>query len=265
MIQQNLEERFGLLEKELADVLSTKHLQYNALMNTTEEYVDHTKYTTWISKAKKLLEDSFGKDSDYYNDFKKAQKGFYSTSYHILSKQLKPVFDAAKQDLKYTKSESKKNTIAPKDNLDIIINLLNRFPAFCRQLSKRYNNRETLEIKDEYDVQDLIHALLKLHFDDIRPEEYTPSFAGAASRQDFLLKDEKIVIEVKKTRKSLGASKIGEELVVDIARYSVHQDCETLICFVYDPEYWINNPKGVVADLESLDTKGKVKVIITQL
>ena len=28
-------------------------------------------------------------------------------------------------------------------------------------------------------------------FDDIRPEEYTPSYAGGSSRIDFLLKDEK--------------------------------------------------------------------------
>ena len=57
------------------------------------------------------------------------------------------------------------------------------------------------EIKDEYDVQDLLNALLRLNFDDVRPEEYTPSYAGSSTRVDFLLKKEKIVIEVKKTRK----------------------------------------------------------------
>lgn len=78
------------------------------------------------------------------------------------------------------------------------------------------NDRTPLEINDEYDVQDLVHALLLLHFDDIRPEAGSPSFAGSSSRQDFLLKKEKIVIEVKKTRRSLGANKIGEELLIDI-------------------------------------------------
>ncbi|MCZ6127750.1 malate dehydrogenase, partial [Escherichia coli] len=88
-----------------------------------------------------------------------------------------------------------------------------------RQLKKRHDGRATIEINDEYDVQDLVHALLTLHFDDIRPEEGSPSFAGSSSRQDFLLKKEKIVIEVKKTRRSLGANKIGEELLIDMARY----------------------------------------------
>ncbi|EGM6343704.1 malate dehydrogenase, partial [Escherichia coli] len=112
--------------------------------------------------------------------------------------------------------------------------------------------------------QDLVYALLTLHFDDIRAEEYTPSFAGAASRQDFLLKTEKIVIEVKKTRKSLGAAKIGEELLIDMARYRAHQDCDMLVCFVYDPDGWVKNPKGVVDDLESLDKEGRVRVVIAQ-
>jgi REase_DpnII-MboI len=52
-------------------------------------------------------------------------------------------------------------------------------------------------MKDEYDVQDSLHALLKLHFDDVRREEWTPSYAGSQSRMDFLLKREKIVVETK--------------------------------------------------------------------
>jgi hypothetical protein len=78
-----------------------------------------------------------------------------------------------------------------------------RFHNAARQLRNRHANRSTLQVEDEYDVQDLLHALLKIHFDDIRPEEWTPSYAGGSSRVDFLLKQEKIVIEVKKTRPSL--------------------------------------------------------------
>jgi hypothetical protein len=49
----------------------------------------------------------------------------------------------------------------------------------ARQLRKRHRDRATLIIADEYDVQDLLHALLRLEFDDVRPEENTPSYAGA--------------------------------------------------------------------------------------
>ena len=49
----------------------------------------------------------------------------------------------------------------------------------------------------------LLHALLLLCFDDIRAEEWTSSYAGKSARMDFLLKNEGVVIEVKKTRLGL--------------------------------------------------------------
>lgn len=133
--------------------------------------------------------------------------------------------------------------------IDRVKLIINRFHQVTRQLRTRHSNRNTLEINDEYDVQDLFHALLKLYFDDIRAEEWTPSYAGASSRTDFLLKNEKIIIEIKKTRKSLKSKEIGEQLIVDSMRYQSHPDCNILICFVYDPERIIGNPKGIENDL----------------
>ena len=87
------------------------------------------------------------------------------------------------------------------DSLLDLKNILLRFHKVARQLRNRYNKRTTIEINDEYDVQNLLHALLHIYFSDIRAEEWTPSYAGSSVRQDFLLKNEKVVIEVKKTRK----------------------------------------------------------------
>ena len=71
---------------------------------------------------------------------------------------------------------------------------------------------------------------------------------------DFLLKKEQVVIEVKKTRESLRDKEIGEELIIDIAKYKEHPNCRTLICFVYDSDQHINNPVGLKRDLEGLAT-----------
>ncbi len=133
---------------------------------------------------------------------------------------------------------------------EIIENIVNKFHQVVIQLKDRYNKRNTLDVKDEYDVQDLLHALLRLYFDDIRPEEWTPSYAGNSSRQDFLLKSEKIVIETKKTRNGLDNKELANELIIDIARYKAHPDCKKLICFVYDPENRIKNPRGFENDLK---------------
>ncbi len=137
-----------------------------------------------------------------------------------------------------------------------------RFHSVARHLSIRHNNRETILLKDEYDVQDLLHGILRIFFDDIRPEEWTPSYAGKSSRMDFLLKDSKMVIETKMTRKGLGAKEIGSQLIDDIARYRQHQDCNTLVCFVYDPEGLVVNPAGIERDLSNEYDGFCVKVII---
>jgi len=86
------------------------------------------------------------------------------------------------------------------DPITMIENLLARFDKVAHQLRYRHADRPTLVINDEYDVQDLIYALLCVNFDDVRAEEFTPSYAGSSSRMDFLIKDRQIVIEVKKTR-----------------------------------------------------------------
>lgn len=138
--------------------------------------------------------------------------------------------------------------------ISVVTRLCDRFHAVARQIRARHANRDTLHIEDEYDVQDLFHALLKIHFDDIRAEEYTPSYAGGSARTDFLLKRERIVVEIKRTRPNLVAKGIGAELLVDIARYAHHPDCDYLLCFVYDPEGRIANPRGLERDLEQQTT-----------
>lgn len=159
---------------------------------------------------------------------------------------------------KASPEDSQKHGLAAIQNLNIIFS---SFHKVVRQLRSRHSNRKPLEIKDEYDVQDLLHALLRLYFDDIRSEESTPSYAGRPARVDFLLKNEKIVIEVKKTREGLADKELGEQLIIDIDRYKSHPDCEKLVCFVYDPEERIQNPIAIMNDLNK-QHDGFVMVII---
>ncbi len=148
------------------------------------------------------------------------------------------------------------------DPTKIIEHVCTHFHSIARQLRERHNGRKTLDIADEYDVQDLLHALLRLFFEDVRTEEWTPSYAGSSARVDFLLKKEQVVVEVKKTRASLRGKQLGDQLINDIARYKGHSDCSTLYCFVYDPEGLIGNPRGIESDLSREDDGFTVKVHI---
>jgi hypothetical protein len=167
----------------------------------------------------------------------------------------------------FSKRKGSKNN-GKKDNflveeLDRLNLLFEKFHEISLKLKERYKNRDTLIINDEYDVQDLLKSLLILFFSDIRSEEWTPSYAGSSSRIDFLLKDERLVIEVKKTSSNRRDRIIGEEILIDIDKYSKHPDCRTLVCFIYDPEGQIKNRKGFIKDIESKKIKNiKIYVVI---
>lgn len=140
--------------------------------------------------------------------------------------------------------------------------IMERFHLTAMQLRKRHASRDTLDVNDEYDVQDLFHSLLKLYFSDVRPEEWNPSYAGGSSRSDFLLPEISTIIEVKKARQSMSDRELGEQLIIDIAKYKKHPQCNSLICFVYDPEGRISNPRGIERDLNNSDSDIDVRTII---
>jgi hypothetical protein len=144
---------------------------------------------------------------------------------------------------------------------DKLLKTLNRFHIAVISLSKRRKGKTPFVIDDEYDVQDLLYTFLKLEFDDVRKEEFTPSYAGGASRIDFVLKKEKVIVEAKKTSDSLTTNKIGEQLIIDIAKYESYPEINTLVCFIYDPDYLIENSEGLKLDLEKKSTE-KLKVIV---
>lgn len=143
-----------------------------------------------------------------------------------------------------------------------IENLFLKFHQVVKQLRKRHDNEETLDVQNEYDVQDLLHSLLRIYFDDVVPEDYTPSYAGVNSRIDFILPQEKIAIETKMTRKGLDRKKLISELNDDIVFYQKHPNCNVLYIFVYDPEERIDNPRGVEAELNKKHNEMEVKMFI---
>lgn len=214
---------------------------------------------TWVAEIEDFLLSNYGKDSSPWRVFERFSRNKLDGNYEdTFNGEKSIIISALKSCLRILPKAD--NTALNKDVQ--LTNLFNKFHSIVKQLGNRYNGRNTLDINDEYDVQDLLHSLLKLYFSDIRAEEWTPSYGGGSSRMDFLLKEEKIVIEVKKTRKGLSDKELGKQLIEDKEKYKVHPDCKKLICFTYDPDGRIVNPKGIQNDLNKQEPEFEVEIII---
>jgi hypothetical protein len=141
--------------------------------------------------------------------------------------------------------------------------LLKRFHRFARDLEHGPRGRNGIQVKDEYDLQFLINALLRMQFDNVKPEEPTPSLAAGGTRLDFLLPDHELVVELKMTRPSMTARSLANELILDIARYRAHPDCQSILIFVYDPCGMIKNPVALKKELSIVGGEFPVSIVIS--
>lgn len=152
---------------------------------------------------------------------------------------------------------------AGSDPLELVKALCCRFHSVARQLRLRGEYRATLSVEDEFDAQDLLHALLRIQFDDIGTDEWTPGYSDGAPRTTFLLDDSRLAVIVKKTRPGLTAKDLIDQLRIDAERYRSHDRCATLLCFLYDPEGRIGNPRGLEANLTSVSDSFVIDVLVT--
>ena len=146
--------------------------------------------------------------------------------------------------------------------VELVKTLCHRFHSVARQLRLRGEHRATLSVEDEIDVQDLLHALLRIQFDDIDTEEWTPSYAEGAPRTTFLLNDNQLAVLVKKTRNGLTAKDLTEQLRIDTERYLTKSRCTSLLCFIYDPDGRIGNPRAFETTLTTVNGSLTIGVLI---
>lgn len=248
-----------------------QRLRTELRQGTFTSYEDPS-FRRWVENVKGSARNLFGEDSPEALDFSRVGfspivyfRGQSQQDYDIALNEgigrAGSLLDAWLQHI--TDFWQEDGTIVAPGSLDLVVRICNRFHVSARRLRTRRSPKGPLLMEDEHDVQYLLGALLDIQFDDIMTEDWTPSYAGSASRIDFVLRPERIAIETKKTRPSLGAKDVGAQLLVDIARYEAHPGVDTLLCFVYDPDYHIDNPRGLERDLEKAATSRlTIRVII---
>lgn len=234
---------------------------------------DKSDFNKWYRDTEVAIEKIFGDKTRHIKDFTNIHFGLgiislstptsaFVQKHNEGRREVKTVIMSFIDEIKeyWTEADDEDSSTISVDYKRTIVTILSNFHRAARQLLIRRSNRQTLEIIDEYDVQDLLHSFLKLHFDDVRSEEYAPTYAGSASRIDFLINDQKIAIEVKKTRSNLKDKEVGEELMIDIMRYQSHPKVKSLICLIYDPDGYIKNPAGLESDLTQ--TQNGIEILV---
>lgn len=143
--------------------------------------------------------------------------------------------------------------------LEVIIRGLRRS---CYPLRNRRANIPSLTFDNEYDYQDLLHALMAPWIRDIRREDYVAKYLGTNKRVDFYLPDYSIIIELKYVRDRAHARKVGDELSIDIMHYQKHPGCKQLWVVIADPNELLDNPGGMQNDLVESTSNISVRPLV---
>lgn len=150
---------------------------------------------------------------------------------------------------------------------EMVRDVLNNFNnAIQKIISGRRLNHLNFEIEDEYDVQDILYVILKSIFPNLRDEDPIPKVGGKSTKIDLILREEKILIEVKMIKaKDSNETHFIEQLKVDFESYHECKWLRKLFCFVYDP-YKKTRDISNFNDLNGERTKGEhnfnVEVIV---
>jgi len=146
-----------------------------------------------------------------------------------------------------------------------LLNVLNQFSSYQSILQDRKHNRTDFKIANEYDVQDILHVILKPFYPDLVSEEHTTKRAGSEKRIDFVIKGLETVVEIKMARGKAHAKKVADELDIDIRNYPSHPNCNELICFVYDPKGVVSDARSIEKDLSGPVTQKNKTINVTVL
>ncbi|WP_425629622.1 hypothetical protein [Cellulophaga lytica] len=154
-----------------------------------------------------------------------------------------------------------------KTSEEVLRDIFYNFPNAVQKIIKnRRKGHPEFAIKDEYDVQDILYVIIKSIFPNMRDEDPIPKVGGKSTKIDLILREEKILIEVKMIKETdSNETHFIEQLKVDFESYHKCVWLEKLFCFVYDP-YKKTRDISNFNDLNGKRTKGKhnynVEVIV---
>jgi hypothetical protein len=135
-------------------------------------------------------------------------------------------------------------------SIEQVLHFLSRFDHMTRALQTRAQNKPPVELKDEYDVQDLVYAALKPMIPDLKREDPYPKRAGQSGKLDLRSQRMSMLIEIKSTLKDGRAEKIPNECLERVQKYAIVEGLQHMIFFLHDPGGRIDAIDEIQHDLE---------------
>lgn len=224
-------------------------------------FSDTTVRQRFVEKSLKKMVTPVSLKKNLPNDISKLQR---KISNELVALQI--IIDEVNEDL-FEQQSSVMSTYKQNGTLETIILICRNFNNFANSIKEDPHGKASIQaatIRNEYDMQFYFGAILSIHFNDYLPEESTASLGGKSSSIDFILKREKIAVELKI---DITRDELIKQLNDDITKYKKHPDIinGTLICCVYDPEKKIKQPIPLEKDYDDIDHGSlRVKLIITQ-
>lgn len=147
---------------------------------------------------------------------------------------------------------------------------LRNIPVGVRELlpENRYGagtnkTRPTIEITDEYDLQDLVRAFLRMRYGRVISEDNVPSTAGKGGRVDFAIRGIKVFIELKVYKSETDwKSKMLADIESKIVRYASSHECNMMFVFIYDPEHKCREAAEIETQLTMKRTYGEKSIML---
>ena len=237
-------EKLGICRYDSQDL----HLWVNDCNTMRKRLFPNDKYRYTIPQASHTLDLNRGQKYTNYEPNQQEVKSFIEDTITSLK--------ARKHEIELYDDDEICNEMTVENALETLHTIAKRFKEATLPLRKRRSGKQPFLVENEYDVQDLFHAFLRLYFHIVIPEEWTPHHAGSANRMDFLLPEFNIAIEIKMTRNDLGDKILGDQILKDIPHYKANKSVSHLFCFIYDPDEFIQNKQALENDLvrnEQLD------------
>jgi hypothetical protein len=169
------------------------------------------------------------------------------------NRELLPIWEG--NDYTFELLFSGKTEIVPEADVALVERICRRIANAARIVSNRQRkDKEPYVIEDEYDVQDLLHAVLRAYLKYSVQEDPLQKVAGTRSgRADISIENLSVLIEVKYAYGPDDQKRIFDDFSQDLVLYAAWQPLKTLLFVIYN--------SSDLRDPESLEKLSGIKEI----